>query len=179
MTTTRRPVDIVTLIALGGLIASWFWLTMLSTDLGSVELRFRFYDLWALINRPGLLLTGIGERNSLGTVAFGVLCVAAAISPLLPLVRDTTATRLAGSIPLLWMLGFGGWLYWETLGHYFTHRASADSLVGQLTHWANSLTNDLLERLAGRVSFGAGAWLGFVASAFLAQRSVRSALARR
>ncbi len=179
MTTTTRPIDTTTVIAIGCLMASWFWLTTLVTDLGRVELRFHFYDLWTLIDRPGLLLTGIGEVHSPAALVFGVLCVAAALSPLAPLRGDTTAARLAGVIPLLFMCVFGGWLYWKTSGDYFATRASADSLGGQLVHLANRVTNDLLGRIAERVSFGAGAWLGLVASAFLAWRAMRKALAPR
>lgn len=173
-----RPIDAATVIAVACVIASWFWLSALVTDLGRVELRFHFYDLWTLIDEPGLLLTGIGKGHSLAAFVFGALCIAAALSPLAVIHRDTLVTRLAGTIPLLFMLVFGGWLYMKTSGDYFSTRADADSLGGQLVQLANSVTSDLVRRIAQRVHFGLGAWLGLAASAFLAVRSVRRAFAK-
>lgn len=173
-----RPIDAVTVIALACIAASWFWLTALVTDLGRVELRFHFYDLWTLIDEPGLLLTGIGKGHSVAGFAFGALCIAAVLSPLAVMRRDTTITRLAGTIPLLFMLVFGGWLHMKTSGDYFSTRADADSLGGQLVQLANSVAHDLVDRVAERVRFGAGAWLGLVASGVLAAWSARRAFAK-
>jgi hypothetical protein len=164
----RGSLDLATLVAVVCLIASWFWLNTLVTDVGRFQLNFHFYDLWTLIRDPGLLLTGISDTRTAGAIAFGAFCVIAALAPLLVLMRDTTATRLAAVVPLLVMVVFGGWLYLKTSTNVFSIDAAGDSVGGQIVGMANSITNTLVGKIADRVDLGLGAWVGLLAASFLA-----------
>ena len=99
----RESLDVASLVAVACVIASWFWLNTLVTDAGRFQLGFHFYDMWALIGNPALLLTGIGDAHTTGGLIFGGVCVIAALAPLIVLLRDTTLARLAALAPLLLM----------------------------------------------------------------------------
>lgn len=168
----RAAVDLVSLAAVAGVVVSWFWLSTFVTDLGRIQLRFHFYDLWTIIGNPALLLTGIGRGHTVATVLFGLLSLAVALAPLTALLRDTTATRLASMLPLLFMLVCGGWLYATVSPDYFAG-ADTETIGGQLIDLANGLTAKLVGSIAGRVKIGLGAYAGLIASGYLAFRTVR------
>jgi hypothetical protein len=170
------PLFVAAVVAIG---VSWFFLDFLVTDLGRVDIVFRFYDVWTLIDDPGLLLTGIGDGHGLRTATFGVLCVAAALAPLTSFIRDTRVTRLAALVPLIFMIGFGGVLYLKTSSDYFSTQAQSGSIGAQLVDLANSLTRRALGRIRERVEPAVGAYVSLLASGLLALLAIRGEILRQ
>jgi len=170
-----KPIDAPALVAIACLVVSWFQFDTLVTDLGRVEISFRFYHFGVLNSHPGLLFTGIGDGHGFATVGFALVCVAAALAPLAPLLRNSRGAWLAGVVPLLLIALFGGLLYLKISTDYFSTQAQEGSLGTQIVDLANSVTNRLLGQAAKRVHIAIGGYLGLVASAYLAVRSLRAA----
>lgn len=172
----RGAVDLTRPIGVACILIGWFWLNTLITDLGRLQFNFHFPDLWTLIGNPAALLTGRSDGQTFATSVFSLLCIAAALAPLTALIRDTTATRLASLLPLIFMLLFGGLLYVKVSPDYFTTRARPDSIGGQFVALANSVTGSLVGKISERVTLGFGAYLSAGASLYLAFKAARRGL---
>jgi hypothetical protein len=162
-------VDLVTALAVACVLVGWFLLSTVVTTLGRIELPFRFYEAPVLIDNPALLFVGIGNEHSLATVSFGLLCVAAAIAPLLPATRTTSFAWLASAAPLLLMALCGLMLYANASSSQF-ETADDGTIAGQIAGLARDVVGRMAGVVARRISIGFGAYLSLAASIFLAVR---------
>jgi hypothetical protein len=128
---------------------------------------------------PSLVFTGIADGHGFVTAVFGLFCLAAAVAPLAPLLRNSPAAWLLGLAPLLLIVIFGGLLYLKTSTDYFSTQAEEGSIGAQVVDLANSLTKRLLGQAAERVYIAIGGYLAFLASVYLAVQSIRGAMALR
>ena len=169
----RAPIDATTAIAIACIVAGWFWLNMFVTQVGRLELDFHFYDMWALISRPALLITGIRNDHSAKSIAFGLLCGAVAMAPLAPYFWKTKHSWLGSFAPLALMLVCGAILYAQTSSGYFQASPGTGAIGRDFVDLANEVANRVSGTIAKRVAVGGGAYVSLAASIFLAVKGWR------
>ena len=166
----RTPIDPIVVIAVACVLAGWFWLNLCVTKVGRLELDFHFYEMSELIRRPALLLTGVSDRHSARSIAFGFVCVVVALASLAPYVRKSKNAWLATLAPLVLMLLCGALLYYKTSPDYFSASADAGEVGRDLIQLANKLAGKMVGNVARHVSIGLGAYVSFLASGVIAIR---------
>jgi hypothetical protein len=167
-----RGVDSVVLIAVFCLLLGWFFMNTLVTEVGSLRLTFRFYDMLSLAGNPARIITGIPEGHGLESFFFGLVCLAAASASFAPYLSRRREAWLASVIPLALMIACGLWLYLKSSQDVIADTDRYGQLGSQVIQFANQLTNRLGAVVAKRVSVGMGGYVAFVASALLALRGV-------
>jgi len=169
-TDTRRRLDPVTLVAIACVLAGWFWMNICVTKVGRLELGFHFYDMWELISRPALLLTGLRDDHSAKQIVFGILCLAVALAPLSIYMHPSGRAWLASFAPLALMVLCGALLYYKTSPDYFAANPDAGDLGRELIKFANQVAGKVVGGIAKHVSLGLGAYVSLLASLVIASR---------
>lgn len=167
-----RKLDSSALLAALAVLIGWFLMHTLVTDLGSVRLAFRFYNMLTLIENPARIVTGIGSGHAGEAFLFGIVCLAVAIAALAPYVTRQRVAWLALLAPCALMIGCGLWLYVKSSADAIPDTGRIGELGSQVVQLANTLTNRLGGMAERRVSLGMGAYLSFIASSLLAVRGV-------
>ena len=166
-------IDATTVIAIACVIAGWFWLMSIVVQVGRLELGFHFYETWTVLSGPMLLVTRIGSGQSAKSIAFGVLCMAAALAPLAPYFWRARNSWLGSFAPLVLMGVCGAILYAKTVSGHFEVGAGAGTIGRDLVDLANEVANRVTGAVGKHVSIGSGAYLSLAASVFLAVKGWR------
>jgi len=170
----RAPaqVDAVAVAATVFVLIGWFAMSSFVTEFGGLRQSFHFYQVWALVQNPAHLLTGLVDADRLRVVIFALVCIAAPMSVLVPYRFPQKAAWLAYVAPLVLMAVCGTLLYTKASADYVPDDGRYGALGSQLIHWANSAANSMGRAVARHISVGLGAYVSFIASAFLAVRGV-------
>jgi hypothetical protein len=164
-------IDTPTWIAMACIAIGWFWLNTLVAAFGPIQHAASFYDLPAVMKEPRWLLTGVSGAHSVGTLVFGFLCLAVVVSPLFPrLGYPRTAWFNVAPLALMLLCGIG--LYVRASSARIEPGDSMGRLGGYVAHWANGAAAWGGDVLARHIALGAGGYLAFAASAWLAVRWV-------
>jgi len=144
----------------------------LVTEVGSLRLTFRFYNLLTLIGNPARIVTGIPAGHGAESFLFGLVCLIAAGAVFAPYWWRDRFAFLCSVIPCALMIACGAWLYFKSSQDAIADTDRYGQIGSQVIAFANKLTNRLGGVVAQRVSVGMGAYVAFVASAILAARGV-------
>ncbi len=172
--TIAPRLDWTVLLAVACLACSWFFMSALITDLGVVQLQFRFYNVLTLMHSPGRITTGaFGDGAAWDAWLFGAVCAAAILAALAPAVSTRKAAWLGCIAPFALMALSAAILY-----HGFSQDLVADDgFLGdtglRLSHFANQLANRVGGMVARQIHVGMGGYLSVAASAFLAVKGLR------
>jgi hypothetical protein len=159
------------LLAIACVLAGWFWMNICVTKVGRLELGFHFYDMWELISRPALLLTGLRDDHSAKQILFGILCLAAALAPLSSIyMHGSRRAWLASFAPLALMVLCAAVLYYKTSPDYFAANPNAGDLGRDLIKLANQVAGKMVGGIAKHVSIGLGGYVSLLASIVIASR---------
>jgi hypothetical protein len=174
MRRSRATIDPGTFIAMGGLLAGWFFMASLVTDLGLLQQSVCFYELLGVVNDPAGRLSGVNASQPLATFAFGVLCIAAIAAPILPLFWRRRIASLGYFVPLVLMVAGFALLYAKTSAAHAPVDDSAHSLSAYLARAAAKAAARAGDYAATRISIGAGTYVAFLSCCYLAFRGVRN-----
>ena len=162
-----------TWLALAGILVGWFLLDTLVVRIGPLSNSLKFYDMAAVIADPGRVLFGLDAGHRLKSLAFGAVCAALALAPLLAARLPTRLGAAAYASPLAAMLLCAAVLYQRTSGDLLTEPQQAAPLAHDFLRLANELLNRGAASMSRNVRIGAGAWVSFASSAWLAWQGWR------
>jgi len=165
-----RRFDPIVPLAIVCILAGWFWMNICVTKAGRLELGFHFYDMWELISRPALLLTGLLDEHSGKQIAFGLVCIVAALAPLSVYFRSSRNAWLASFAPLALMLLCAALLYYKTSPDYFAADPHAGDIGREIFKFANQVAGKVVGGIARHISLGLGAYVSLLASIVIAVR---------
>jgi hypothetical protein len=165
-------IDGITWIAVACLVLGWFWLDTLAATFGPIRHTVHFYDLPVVMRDPRWLLTGLSDAYPLIRVVFGLVCLVVITAPLLPRLGFPHVPYLLSSAPLLLMLLCGIVLYVKSSTTQIEATDSLGRIGGYIAKWANGATQWTGDVVARHIAIGAGGYLSFAASGFLAVRGV-------
>jgi hypothetical protein len=154
-------------------VAGWFWMSTLVATFGPVRHWVHFYELPAAMKDPRWLLTGVAGGSSFATVGFGIACLLVIAAPLLPRLGITRIPWLMSCAPCLLMLLCGVTLYLKSASTHIEATDSLGRIGGYVARWANGATDWTGDVVARHIKVGAGGYLAFIASGFLAVKGVR------
>jgi hypothetical protein len=171
----QRPaanLDQAALIALGAVAFGWFLMPTLVVDFGLWKKSVRFYQVWAVIQDPAGVLSGVNGAHTLVTLMFGAVCAAAVLAPIGAMRHRYPVALLTYLIPFVVMAVSGAVLYAQgsmnsAIADSGSHSASA--YVARIAQAAIGRASDMA---ATRVSVGAGAYLALLGSCFLVLRGL-------
>ncbi len=167
--------DWAVLLALACVVCGWFLMASLITDLGVMQLQFRFYNVLTLMHSPGAIATGAyGGRATLDAWLFGTLCGLAVLAALAPLVSRRKVAWLGCVAPFALMALCGAILYHGLSQDLIADNGSLGETGSRFIHFANSLVSKVGNAVARQVHVGAGGYLSLAASAFLAIKGLRA-----
>ncbi len=169
---TDGAVDVVAVTATVVIVIGWFAMNTLVTELAGIHQRFHFYNMWSVLQNPARLLTGLSDGDTARGFAFGVVCIAAALSVLVPYRLKQRSAWLAYLIPLALMILCGTLLYAKTSGDYISDSGTHGAIGSALVAFANRVANRMSESVAEHISIGLGAYVSLLASAVLAARGI-------
>jgi hypothetical protein len=168
-----RRLDWTVLVAVAGVACGWFLMNSLTTDLGVVQLQFRFYNVLALMQAPRSILTGAGgDRASVAAMIFGTICMLALLAALAPLVSPRRSAWLGCVAPFALMVIVATVLYHKLSQDLIADDGGFGDTGSQLIRFANSLANQVGSVVMRQVHVGAGGYLALVATAVLALRGL-------
>jgi hypothetical protein len=165
-------IDGITWVAVACLVLGWFVLNTLSATFGPIQHTVHFYDLWIVMRDPRWLLTGVTDAYPLTRVVFGLVCLIVITAPFLPRLGFPNVPYLLSSAPLLLMLLCGIVLYVKSSTTQIESTESLGRIGGYIAKWTNGAVNWSGDVVARHIAIGAGGYLSFVASIYLAVRGV-------
>ena len=163
--------DTLSKIALVCLIIAWFFADTLVVALGTLKSGVRFYDLSAVIGDPSRLFFSID--NTFSVVAFGALCMACILVPLVPHFYRGRFAWFTYCAPLVLIVTCALLLYSRASSEFFTAPTLANGLGGKVVRFANSLVHQGGGLVARHVAVGLGGYLGALGAAVLAIQGFR------
>ena len=172
-TTTSRP-DWAVLVAVALVACSWFLMSSLNTNLGIVQLQFRFYNVLTLMHSPRSIITGAeGDRATLDAWIFGTVCVLAILAALAPLVSRRRIAWLGCLAPFALMALTGAILYHGFSQDLITDNGTFGDTGSQFIRFANSLASRVGDAITQRIHVGPGGYLALLSTAYLAIKGLR------
>lgn len=171
-TRPRGAPDGATLLTAACLVLGWFFMNTLVTEVGSLRLTFRFYNLLTLIENPSRIVTGIPAGHAAESVLFGLVCLVAVCGVFAPSLWRDRAAWLAYLVPCALIIACGLWLYLKSSQDVLAETDRYGQIGSQVVEFANKLTRRLGNVVAQRVSLGMGAYVAFGASVLLAVRGI-------
>jgi hypothetical protein len=171
-------IDAKTWIAMACIAFGWFGLNTLEATFGPLRHVAHFYDLPAIMTDPRWLLRGVSDSHTFGTVVFAFVCLLVIASPLLPRLGYPRTTWL-NLLPLALMLLCSIVLYVKSSSTHIEAGDGAGKIGEYLARWANGAvgwTGDVISR---HIAVGAGGYLSFLASGWLAAQGVLELRAAR
>jgi hypothetical protein len=164
-----RRLDWTVLVAVACIACSWFLMNSLITDLGFLQIQFRFYNVLTLMHAPRSILTGPGGDSArLDALVFGTLCVVAILAALAPLVSRRRIAWLGCVAPFALMAIVGAILYHTLSQDLIADNGSFGDTGSRIIHFANSLADKVGNVVTRQVHVGAGGYLALAAAAVLA-----------
>lgn len=169
---TRR-LDWTVLVAVAGVACSWFLMNSLTTDLGFLQIQFRFYDVLTLMHAPRSVLTGpSGDSAQLDAWLFGTVCVLAILAALAPLVSQRRIAWLGCVAPFALMAIVGAVLYHTLSQDLIADQGNFGDTGSQIIRFANSLADKVGSVVTRQVHVGAGGYLALASTAVLAVKGL-------
>jgi hypothetical protein len=169
---TRR-LDWTVLVAVACVACSWFLMNSLTTDLGFLQIRFRFYDVLTLMHAPRTILTGPGGDSArLDASIFGTVCALAILAALAPLVSPRRIAWLGCVAPFALMAIVGAILYHRLSQDMLADNGSLGDTGSQIIRFANSLADKVGNVVTRQVHVGAGGYLALASTAVLAVKGL-------
>jgi hypothetical protein len=168
-----QKIDNITWVAMACVAAGWFWMNTLIATFGPIQHVVHFYELPSAMKDPRWLLAGIGASASLSTIGFGIACLLMIPAPLLPRLGYPHVPWLLSCAPVLLMLLCGITLYVKSSSTHIEATDSLGRIGGYVAHWANGATAWTGDVVARHIRVGAGGYLAFIASGFLAVKGIR------
>jgi hypothetical protein len=160
-------------VAIACVVCSWFLMNSLTTDLGFLQIQFRFYDVLTLMHAPRSILTGAGGGSAkLDAWIFGTVCVVAILAALAPLVSQRRIAWLGCAAPFALMAIVGAILYHELSQDLLADNGSFGNTGSQFIRFANSLADKVGNVVTRQVHVGAGGYLALASSAVLAVKGL-------
>jgi hypothetical protein len=152
----------------------WFLMASLITDFGFMQLQFRFYNVLTLLHSPGSIATGAsGGQATFEAFVFGVICAAAVLAALAPVISRRKVAWLGCVAPFALMALCGAILYHAISRDFIADDGSYGDTGSRLIHFANALVGKVGNVVARRIHVGAGGYLSLAASTFLAVKGLR------
>ena len=171
---TPPRLDWAVLLPVACVACGWFLMASLITDLGAMQLQFRFYNVLTLVHSPGSIATGAyGDRATLDAWLFGTLCLLAVLASLAPLVSRRKVAWLGCVAPFALMVLCGAILYHGFSQDLIADNGSLGATGSRFIHFANELAGKVGTAVTRRIHVGAGGYLSLAASAFLAVKGLR------
>jgi hypothetical protein len=171
--TTQRP-DWAVLVAVACVACSWFLMSSLNTNLGVVQLQFRFYNVLTLMHSPRSIITGAeGDRAALDAWIFGAVCMVAILAALAPLVSRRRIAWLGCLAPFALMALTGAILYHGFSQDLIADKGTFGDTGSQFIRFANSLASRVGDAITRQIHVGPGGYLALIATAFLAIKGLR------
>ena len=169
---TRR-LDWTVLVAVACVACSWFLMNSLTTDLGFLQIQFRFYDVLTLMHAPRAILTGPGGDSArLDASIFGTLCALVILAALAPLVSQRRIAWLGCVAPFALMALVGAILYHRLSQDLIADSGNLGDTGSQLIRFANSLADKVGNVVTRQVHVGAGGYLALASTAVLAVKGL-------
>lgn len=170
-----RRLDWTVLVAVACLACSWFLMNSLITDLGFLQIQFRFYNVLTLMHAPRTVLTGPGGDSArFDALIFGTLCAAAILAALAPLFSQRRSAWLGCVAPFALMALVGAVLYHTLSQDLIADSGSFGDRGSQIIRFANSLADKVGSVVTRQVHVGAGGYLALASSAVLAVKGLRN-----
>jgi hypothetical protein len=167
-------VDWTVLLAVACLVCSWFFMTSLITDLGFMQLTFRFYNVLTLIHSPGRIAIGtFGPGATRDAWLFGTVCVLAVLAPLAPLVCLRKDAWLGCVAPFALMALCGAIMYHGLSQDLIPDDGALGETGSRVIHFANNLAGQVGTVITRRIHVGVGGYLAIAASVVLAVKGLR------
>jgi hypothetical protein len=173
MRRTQTKIDQAALIAIGIIVVGWFLMTTFVVNFGLWQENIRFYDLLSVVRDPAGRFSSIDRSHPYLTLGFGLICAVAVLAPLAPLFYKTRAAWLTYLIPLALMAVGGAVLYAKTSGSHFHTADGVPAVSAYLARIAGRAADRMADIVATRISIGAGAYISFLASCWLALHGLR------
>lgn len=162
----------VPLAAMGLLLVSWFFLDLLSVHaMGVTVLKATLWDANKLLGGDMDAFTALrGGGNGGSAGPWGLLLIAAAVAPLLPLAwRDRRANLgLAAPLALLAAEGLRAWMVLHSAADAVHRQTQGSELGRDFSRYAEQMADEMQRQAMQAVSLGAGFYLGVAAAAVLA-----------
>lgn len=148
-----------TLIAIAALLVSWFYLDVLSINLGgfSGKVSITFWQMLGQVNSGGSVVGGLNGEADKGI--YGLLALVALAGPFLSQIWKDSKAYLGYCLPIALMLLIALKIYWGI-------QDAAEVSLGN--NFANELMQNMMKSIMKAVKFGLGAYVAVAASAFLA-----------
>jgi len=171
--TALRP-DRTVLLAVACLVCSWFFMNVLVTDLGVMQLTFRFYNVLTLLHSPARIAIGpYGDGATLDAWLFGSVCVLAVLAALAPLVSRRKVAWLGCVAPFALMALCAAIMYHGLSQDLIADDGSLGETGSRFIRFANHLAGQVGPVITRRIHVGAGGYLSLAASAVLAVKGLR------
>lgn len=169
---TRR-LDWTVLVAVACVVCSWFVLNSLTTDLGFLQIRFKFYNVLTLMHAPRSILTGAaGDSAQVDAWIFGTVCAVAILAALAPLVSRHRIAWLGCVAPFALMAIVGAVLYHTLSQDLVADNGNLGDTGSQIIRFANSLADKVGSVVTRQVHVGAGGYLALASTAVLAVKGL-------
>ena len=166
--------DWTVVLAVACLVCSWFFMSSLITDLGVMQLRFRFYNVLTLIHSPARIAIGpYGGQATLDAWLFGTVCVLVILAALAPLVSPRKVAWLGCVAPFALMALCGVIMYHGLSQDLVTDNGSLGETGSRFIQFANQLATRVGSVVTRQIHVGAGGYLSLAASAVLAVKGLR------
>jgi hypothetical protein len=164
-------VDGLSLSAMAAIFIGWFLIDTLVATLGSLQHGVRFFDISAAIADPTRIFYGVD--SSFQRICFGLICFICLLGPLLAQRRSHRMAWLAYLAPLALMVLCGALLYSKTSSEFFSAPGDVNTLSSSALRFAHDLVHRGSGLVSKHVSIGAGGYLAFAGSLFLAVQGMR------
>jgi hypothetical protein len=163
--------DVVAFAAAALIVIGWFAMSTLVTQFPGLDLRFRFYNMGSVLANPSRLVTGLSDGDGVRGFLFGALCLAVALSVIVPYRLKQRGAWLMQLAPLALMIVCGALLYEKTSGDLLAS-SGRSPFESQVIAFANKLANRMSDSVAQHITIGLGAYVSFAASLVLAVRGL-------
>ena len=171
----------VPLAAMALLLVSWFFLDLFSVRaMGVSVLQPTLWEASKLLGGGADALTALRGGGGGSAGLWGLLIVAAAFAPLLPLAwRDRRANYgLAAPLALLAGEGVRGWLALHGAMEAVHQQTQGSELGRDFSRYAEQMADEMQRQALAAISLGAGFYLGVAAAVVLAAFAALRLLAR-
>jgi hypothetical protein len=172
--TPSPRLDWAVLLPVACVTCGWFLMASLITDLGALQLQFRFYNVLTLMHSPGSIATGAsGDRATIDACLFGAVCGVAVLAALAPVISRRKVAWLGCVAPFSLMALCGAILYHGFSQDFIADSGALGETGSRLIHLANELAGKVGTVVARQIHVGAGGYVSLIASAFLAVKGLR------
>jgi hypothetical protein len=173
-------VGVPTLVAIGLLTISWFFLSTITIQLtASSSEGVTFWDLLKVVNN-GIGLQMLGGLNNSGTGFYGFLAIAALLAPLVPHFYQHKYSPLGYVAPLAYQVILVASAYFNFKNQFSKTADMSGSLFGaQGAEYARKMADEMITQAMNAIHLGAGFYLALIISVYLALIGIKKFLAAK